>query len=157
MAHHSVNVVGKVKSENIGSGFKANGINAHVAPLDAGASRTVFDTDAPYILEYLEWATNHEEDVRIEILAKTQDGATAISRTVDKRGDGLRSYANPSTIINHNSGMWDILDGDDNANAYKFCLRLQGLEFPNGITVNIINNGETRRNATVMMYGRELQ
>ena len=157
MAHNSVNVVGKVNTNHaVSNDFK---LNSRIGGLDANGERTVFDTNKPYVLDYLEWSCNHEEETRIEILIKTNEypNGIALTRTLGRNGAQLISYATPKNIMAHYAGIWDILDYDENVGAYKFRLKLPNLECPKGITIKVHNSGGTSRNIAVLYFGRELR
>lgn len=158
MAHNSVNVVGKINAEITGGFSKGVSFQNRIGTLEAGGSRTILDTDFPFIIDYLEWSCNNPTDIRVEILAKTDTnpGGIAITRTTDKRGTSLKTYLTAEAILEHRAGMWDILDYDENANAFKFRLNKE-LEFAKGLSISIYNIGEESKNAAIMMYGRELR
>lgn len=158
MGYNISSIVGKVDVEKIGTDSKDFIYKIRTGNLAANELRTVHDTDKPFILDYIEWSCNHLTNIRVNILAKNKEFPQGVSivRIPATNGSQVYNTVSPANIINQYSGIWDILEFNQDNNTYKFRLNLRGLEFARGLLVTIENTGSTNQNATMILYGREL-
>lgn len=128
-------------------------INNNLGP---GEKLEIINTDTLFVLDYLEWSCNHDNDIRIQIEVNTSKGVQHIGTIPSVDGGVMNVSARPNNILNHRSGIWDILEYHEGNNQYKFRLNLRGLEFPKGCNIYIENTGDVSRKAAAIYYGREL-
>lgn len=119
--------------------------------LDANESLTVFQTEKPTSLDYLEFATDSSSG---QILIRTLlNGEWKSIGSINNKGSG-RSVFTPQNILDNNSSLWSINHYDD---SFKFSLRRK-LDFPEGLQVVLRNrSSEEVINIGCVGYGREFE
>lgn len=115
-------------------------------------SNDVLNTDAATVIDYLEFATDSKDKVRIFIIDKssTDNVATGISTN----GASLLTSARPNNLVN--IGSWEVLAYNETTNNYKFVFRLRGQIFTKGVRIYVENQDTDAHNAGVMVLARTL-
>lgn len=103
-------------------------------------------TDNPCVIDYLEFATNSYDKVKILIESPNEAIPVLLHSGLFKDGDRLASSIRPDNIVNHASGMWDVLEYNRTTNVYKFRLRMP-LYFPKGVLLSVENTDSLTQKA----------
>lgn len=140
-----------IVNNNIGSALQRG---VRVGSLAAGTtSGNTVDTNVPTVLEFLEFATDSLDKVRINILDKaTNDN---VANGIALNGASILTSARPNNLVNVSS--WDVVAYNETTNTYKFSFKLRGLIFPKGVTINVENTDTSAaHNAGVYSLSRTL-
>lgn len=123
--------------------------------LAAGADGNLDDHPRPFVLEYLEWATDSPTSVRMRFGMYIDGVEQPFNISVAPSGGAVSNAFTPANILNNRSGFWEILEYNESANFYKFALA-RPLCFVEGGTIKIQNVGATNQNAGVFGLVRRL-
>lgn len=120
-----------------------------VVPANSGEVE-VFKTESPFILDYLEFSTNHIDGIRLRIYhGMTQ---TLLIPSVDATASEGMTAKN----INDNvSGFFDVLEYNTSRNTYKFRLH-QPIPLPIGCKITLQNTKSTDYRMLLYGFGRNL-
>ena len=122
--------------------------------INASTSVQIANIGYPFALEHLEFSCDSLNKVRIKITPP--DVSYNVLYNISTDGASISISARPDNIVNTASGLWDILEHDENNNLYKYRLRLNGLKFPQGVLIELENTDSSAHNGAVNIIGRKL-
>lgn len=101
------------------------------------------------ILDYLEFATNSLDKIRIRIY----NGYSMALVSLRPDGSGREGFT-PKAITETVSGFWDVMEYNTTSNVYKFRFRTNELKFPLGLRISVENTDAVAKNIGVYGFGR---
>lgn len=103
------------------------------------------------ILEYLEFATNSKDKVRLLFGNSTATFVGGITPT----GSSISTSITPKNIVDNSMGLFEVLEYNENTNLYKFRLK-QPIVFAKGLSLKMENTGTETQTAGLMALIRKL-
>ena len=103
------------------------------------------------ILEYLEFATNSKDKVRLLIGNSSYTFVGGISIN----GSTTATSITPKNIVDNTLGLFEVLQYNENTNLYKFRLK-NPIVFAKGLSLKMENTGTETQTAGLMALIRKL-
>lgn len=107
------------------------------------------NTTDQLVLDYLEFATNSLDKIRIRIY----NGYSMALVSLRPDGSGREGFT-PKAITETVSGFWDVMEYNTTSNVYKFRFRTNELKFPLGLRISVENTDAVAKNCGVYAFGR---